>query len=322
MKFGPEFRPPLPYKKRKSVFKMKQVAALIFLLSASFCKPTGGSDDLSALLISLAGGSSNKIGTGVNGNDTGNPSQPESPFRPILNDLAVQTAYVTGAGGDDRQRVTVTFSFQNVPSGPLTLKAYLGRPNIIALSADGTTVQNYIQERLNPDPMFPNEFTFLSPETTQPYRIFVLASNSFGKSSKSILSTAPTPPAGPCANAVSAPTTIGNCAEHCIQVTTNGNLIDFRGSVTTVNAEEYLYMDLTSSTPSGGTGPFPFSYIELFSAGEPPVSVAPGTYTTELHSVNSDTYNENACIGISSYQVSDGSGGFKDSYLFKKVIIP
>ncbi|TGK24312.1 hypothetical protein EHQ05_15390 [Leptospira yasudae] len=295
---------------------------MILLVAASFCKPPGGSEDLSALLISLAGGSSNKIGTGVSGNDAGNPNQPGSPFRPILNDLTVQTAYVTGAGGDDRQRVTVTFSFQNVPAEPLTLKAYLGRPNIIALSADGTTVQNYIQERFNPDPMFPNEFTFLSPETTQPYRIFVLASNSFGKSAKSILSTAPTPPAGPCANAVSAPTTIGNCAEHCIQVTTNGNLIEFRGSVTTVNAEEYLYMDLSSSTPSGGTGPFPFSYIELFSAGEPPVSIAPGTYTTELHSVNSDTYNENACIGISSYQVLDGAGGFKDSYLFKKVIIP
>ncbi|TGL75094.1 hypothetical protein [Leptospira yasudae] len=302
---------------------MKQVAALILLLATSFCKPPGGSEDLSALLISLAGGSSNKTTTKNDDvSDPENPNPSQSPFRPILNDLAVQTAYVTGAGGDDRQRVTVTFSFQNVPPGPLTLKAYLGRPNVITLSADGTTVQNYIQERLNPDPMFPNEFTFLSPETTQPYRIFVLASNSFGKSAKSILSTAPAPPAGPCANAVSAPTTIGNCAEHCIQVTTNGNLIEFRGSVTTVNAEEYLYMDLSSSTPSGGTGPFPFSYIELFSAGEPPVSIAPGTYTTELHSVNSDTYNENACIGISSYQVLDGAGGFKDSYLFKKVIIP
>ncbi|RHX95512.1 hypothetical protein DLM76_00510 [Leptospira yasudae] len=189
----------------------------------------------------------------------------------------------------------------------------------MTLGSDGLTVSNFISEESSPNPLFPDRFIFYSPETAQSYKIIVIASNTFGKSAKEINSVPPNPPNGPCFGAVAAPVTIGNCTGHCIQVTLNGNLLEFIAKDTTTSIQDYFYLDLTTSTPSGGNTPIPFTFIEHGLDGNP---VPIGSYSIAKQTLNTLTYTD-ACININSYRILDSTtGGFFDSFKTQKIIVP
>ncbi|MBM9579801.1 hypothetical protein JWG45_21880 [Leptospira sp. 201903070] len=305
----------ITFQRKNSLISYLQILTLLlFATSLQFCKIDSTNSNLAILVVALLAGNSQTI--------TSDPADSfipgESPNRPILKELTVQTAYLNVGSGE--QKIQVDVSFENNPPSP-TLKVYLGRPSLMSLNGDGISVRNYMQEKLNPDStLFPNRFSFFSPEITQRYKIIIVASNSFGKSSKEIISIPPTAPGGPCAGALNAPTTIGNCAEHCVQVDLNGNTMELTAKDTTAAVQDYFYLDLTTSTPSGGTGPTPFSYIE-FGVEEPPIPVPTGTHSTPKKTLDTQTY-DNACVVVSSYRVLDGLGGFSDHYLTQKIIVP
>ncbi|MDV6236804.1 hypothetical protein CH379_014340 [Leptospira ellisii] len=241
------------------------------------------------------------------------PPDPETSG-PQLNDLASQTNYGISSSGDF-QSIRITFLLNTVVAYPVTYKAYLGRPTLMQLNADGVSVSNYLQETSNTEPGSSNRFLFTTPETSQSYKVIVIAQSSFGNSSKEIITTPPTPPVGPCAGAVALPTTIGNCADHCIVATLNGNRIELVSRFANPAMMAYLYLDLTTSYASGGTGPTPFEYVEQFDAPA-------GVYEARSD-FDRGTY-PNACFDISSYGVKDDGtpGGFSDHYLFGKIIVP
>ncbi|EOQ98622.1 hypothetical protein LEP1GSC195_0606 [Leptospira wolbachii serovar Codice str. CDC] len=223
---------------------------------------------------------------------------------------------VSYSGGipTEYQFIYVKFQAGSDLSAFKRLDAYMGRPNIITMAADNYNVLNYIKVSIYDK--YAGYFLFITPEVNASYKIIVVGSTDDAKGNRSVDTVPPPPPASPCAGSVTAPATIGNCATHCLVVDLVGNQMEYiaKTSVGT-NTEEYLYLDSTSSTVGGTTGPAGFSYIEHFS----PIGMS--TYQTDPRSFDVTTYN-NACVVLSSYLVQEGPGGFRDTYLTSKVIVP
>lgn len=217
-------------------------------------------------------------------------------------------------GGTEYQVIRVKFQAGADLSSYKRLDTYIGRPSIITLAADNYNVINYISATFF-DTSFQN-FLFLTPELNSSYKIIVVGSTVDAKGNRSIDTVPPAPPPSPCAGSVTAPTTIGNCATHCLVVDLVGNQMEYTAKTTvgSIN-EEYIYLDSTSSTVSGNNGPASFTYAEFFS----PIGM--GAYQTDPRSFDVTTYN-NECVVLSSYFVQDGPGGFRDSYLTGKVTVP
>lgn len=281
---------------------------LFFLSTLCHFACTGSGGDLSPALVALLG-----AGTSANLNSAG-ASNPSVSGGPELNDLTVTTNYVVGSEGSQSIRVKVSLKKQ--VSYPVTYKAYIGRPTILNLKPDGVSVTTYIGENNTLTGLNLDEFLFVSPETSMSYKIIVIAESERGHSAKEILSTPPPPPAGPCAGAVAAPIVVGNCADHCIEVTMNGINMEMIARYNNPSNAEYLYMDLSTSTPSGASGPIPFLYIENIENASPA-----GPYATPNAGFDTNAYT-GACIDISSYRVRDGASGFSDSYIVKRIIVP
>ncbi|MCT8335336.1 hypothetical protein NUH30_16765 [Leptospira sp. 85282-16] len=223
---------------------------------------------------------------------------------------------ITYNGGIPTEYQIIRVKFQNSPdlSTFKRLDAYLGRPNIISLAADNFNVINYM--KVSSYDKYAGYFFFSSGELYASYKIIVVGSTDDAKGNRSIDTVPPPPPASPCAGSLTAPITIGNCSTHCLVVNLVGNQMEYiaKTSVSTTT-EEYLYLDSSSSTVSGSSGPVGLEYIEHFS----PISI--GAYQTNPSTFDVTSYN-NACVVLSSYLVQEGPGGFKDTYLTTKVIVP
>ncbi|MCW7468463.1 hypothetical protein [Leptospira kanakyensis] len=217
-------------------------------------------------------------------------------------------------GGTEYQVIRVKFEAGSDLSTFTRLNAYIGRPNIISMAADNFNVVNYISAASYNDSL--NYFLFLTPELNASYTIFVVGSNDTAKGNRSLNTVPPPPPPSPCAGSVNAPTTIGNCATHCLVVDLVGNQMQFTAKATIgTTTEEYLSLDTASTTPSGGTGPTTLAWKELFSP------IAPGEYQTDLRTFDVTTYNH-SCVVLSSYLVLDGLDGFRDNYISGKINVP
>ncbi|TGL40348.1 hypothetical protein [Leptospira perdikensis] len=217
-------------------------------------------------------------------------------------------------GGTEYQVIRVKFQAGSDLSAYKKLDAYIGRPSIITMAADNYNVINYISASSYNESL--NYFLFLTPELNASYKIIVVGSTTDAKGNRSVDTVPPPPPPSPCAGSVNAPTTIGNCSEHCLVVDLVGNQMQYTAKTTIgTNTEEYLSLDADNTTPSGGTGPTNYSWIEFFSP------IAAGEYQTDIRSFDVTAYN-NQCIVISSYLVQDGPGGFKDNYIMGKVNVP
>ncbi|MCW7458524.1 hypothetical protein ND856_15655 [Leptospira bandrabouensis] len=246
------------------------------------------------------------------------PNAPTIPPNSItLPNVSYETERsISYSGGipTEYQIIRVKFQADSDLSAFKRLDAYLGRPNIISLAADNFNVINYI--KVSSYDKYAGYFFFSSGELYAPYKIIVVGSTNDAKGNRSIDTVPPPPPPSPCAGSLTAPTTIGNCATHCLVVNLVGNQMEYiaKTSVDT-STEEYLYLDSSSSTVSGGSGPVGLEYIEHFS----PIGI--GAYQTNLSTFDVTSYN-NACVVLSSYLVREGPGGFKDSYLTTKVIVP
>lgn len=239
---------------------------------------------------------------------------PNAITLPNISYESVRSIFYSGGIPTEYQIIRVKFQAGSDLSAFKRLDAYLGRPNIISLAADNYNVINYIKVSFYDE--YVGYFYFMTPEVNASYKIIVVGSTNDAKGNRSIDTVPPPPPASPCVGSVNAPTTIGNCATHCLVVDLVGNQMEYiaKTSVGTTT-EEYLYLDSTSSTVSGGSGPASFAYIEHFS----PIGI--GAYQTDPRTFDVTTYN-NACVVLSSYLVQEGPGGFRDTYLTTKVIVP
>lgn len=217
-------------------------------------------------------------------------------------------------GGTEYQVIRVRFQAGSDLSAFKQLNAYIGRPSIISLAADNFNVINYISASFY-DTSSQN-FLFITPELNSTYKIIVIGSTADAKGNRSIDTIPPPPPVSPCVGSVNAPTTIGNCANHCLVIDLVGNQMEYTAKATIETAnEDYLYLDTTSSTVSGSNGPATFSYTEIFT----PINT--GTYQTDRRTFDVLTYHEE-CVVLSSYFVKDGPKGFSDNYISGKVIVP
>ncbi|MBM9501058.1 hypothetical protein JWG44_12425 [Leptospira sp. 201903071] len=174
------------------------------------------------------------------------------------------------------------------------------------------------------------------PKLPLHYKVLVIASNAFGRSSKEIVSSPPSPLVGAppgtpqpspgtppltneCAGAVPAPVTVGNCAGHCIEVSVNGTLLEFTAKETTAAVLDSFYLDVSGSSPLSGAG-ITFDFIHLGKEVGLGATVPIGSYSTPKVTLSSQSY---ACIIVSSYRYFDSSpGNFFDSYITKKIILP
>ncbi|TGK79153.1 hypothetical protein EHQ24_16535 [Leptospira noumeaensis] len=217
-------------------------------------------------------------------------------------------------GGTEYQVIRVKFESGSDLSTFTRLNAYIGRPNIISMAADNFNVVNYISAASYNDSL--NYFLFLTPELNASYTIIVVGSNDTVKGNRSVNTVPPPPPPSPCAGSVNAPTTIGNCATHCLVVDLVGNQMQFTAKTSIgTTTEEYLSLDMASTTPSGGVGPTTLAWSEFFS----PIAI--GDYETDLRTFDVTTYNH-SCVALSSYLVLDGLDGFRDSYISGKINVP
>ncbi|RHX84809.1 hypothetical protein DLM78_15320 [Leptospira stimsonii] len=301
-------------------FKVRTILFFLVMSSAFFCKGESQNDD-----------STKAIGALLGGNDPSIFSE-----SPVLNDLTVNTFITNG-----NQRVfQIGFSFKNNPKSSVSSKAYIGHPEVMKLSADGISVKGYMKENLSPDPLSPDRFTFILPSQTLSYKIIVIAVNPFGKTSKEIITSVSVPIAIPnpgstpnpnnpippeCDGAIAAPATIGNCAQHCVQVTTIGTVFEFQAKGTTVSVNDYFYIDVGISRPSG-VG-IAYNFLELGldlenSQGTTSVLVPAGTYFSPKITYDFLNY-DTACVEVNSYRALDaGAGNFSDSFVSKKILLP
>jgi hypothetical protein len=242
------------------------------------------------------------------------PTSGELPNeKPVLNALNVTTRL---DAEQEYQFVEVEYSFAEAPPEGTTVRAYLGRPGYMALLSDGS-VSGFIKEEF--DLIESGEFLFLSPELWASYAIIVVARSSSGFGAAQALSSPPPPPPSPCAGAVAAPATIGDCATHCIQVSQNGATMEMTASYTSAVAMDYVYVDLSTSTAGGASGPTATSYREEF-AGTPG-DLPAGLYSPPMSSFNVNDFND-ACVAVSSIYTVDAAGNFDIGYITGKIIVP
>ncbi|TGM35744.1 hypothetical protein [Leptospira biflexa] len=242
------------------------------------------------------------------------PNPPTIPPNSITLPLISYETKRSFIGGTEHQVIRVKFESGSDLSAFKQLNAYIGRPSIIALAADQYNVNNYISASYF-DTSSQN-FLFLTPELNSSYKIIVVGSTADAKGNRSIDTVPPPPPVSPCLGSVNAPTTIGNCATHCMVVDLVGNQMTYTTKATIQTAtEDYLYLDSTSSTVSGNSGPAGFTYVEFFSP------ITAGTYQTNPSTFDVTSYHEQ-CVVLSSYFVQDGPNGFRDHYLSGKVFVP
>lgn len=248
-------------------------------------------------------------------------SHPSIPIIPpnsiILPSIYYETSRsITYSNGiaSEYQLIRVKFQTGSDLSAFTKLEAYLGRPNIIHIASDNYNVEDYIIATHFDTTS--SSFLFFTPELNSSYTILVVGSNSNAKGNISITTSPPPPPTSPCADARTAPTIIGNCNDHCLDIKLVGNQMEVQSKVTVpADTNEYLYLDLFSSTVSGGIGPIASSFMEQFS----PIGI--GTYQTNLRSFDVTTFT-NECVVFSSYLAEDKPTGFKDNYISGKVFVP
>lgn len=233
--------------------------------------------------------------------------------RPVLNALNVMTRL---DAKQKNQFVEIEYSFAEAPPEGTEVRAYLGRPGYMALQTNGS-VSGFIKEEF--DLIESGEFLFLSPELWASYRVIVVARSSSGFGAAQALSSPPPPPPSPCAGAVAAPATIGDCATHCIQVSQNGAMMELTASYISAVTMDYVYVDLSTSTAGGAGGPTATSYREEFATA--PGDLPAGLYSPPMSSFNVNDFND-ACVAVSSIYTVDAAGSFDMDYITGKIIVP
>ncbi len=212
---------------------------------------------------------------------------------PVLNDPVIETA----RSGDD-QRVRVDYTLQNPVPAHYTIKAYVGRPHIMNFN-NGVVSGAYDSDGLDPF----GSFTFFYPDPGAVLKVIVIAQNAQGMAVKQALTVPPPPPPDPCAGAVAAPTTIGDCNQHCVEVSQAGDTMTVRTKYTTQALTDYLWLDLTTSSPSGFPGPTDFRSIEL-GLEDPPAGIPAGQQILLEEDFDVTNYAP-ACVAVSSFSLND-----------------
>jgi hypothetical protein len=240
------------------------------------------------------------------------PPDPPEGKKPVLNELDVTTRL---DAEQEYQFIDVEYSFAEAPPEGTTVRAYLGRPGYMALQSDGR-VSGFIKEAYEYNT---GEFSFISPELWASYRVIVVARSPSSFDAAQAASSPPPPPPSPCAGAVAAPATIGDCATHCIQVTQNGAMMELRASYNAPGAMDYVYIDLSTSMAGGGSGPTATSYWEQFA--DPPGDLPAGLYSPPMSSFNVNDFGD-ACVAVGSIYTVDAAGNFDIGYITGKIIVP
>ncbi len=229
---------------------------------------------------------------------TAGPGEPTNP--PVLNDLIINTANTPQI--DDPYGIMANFFLKNVTfqqpvHNQTVITAFIGRRNM-ALESDGSVSHSFEHFTLKPSGTGTIQVvgSHFAQRSDTKLKVLVVAKNEFGTSSKE----ANVAHARFCAGVALAPTTIGDCNDYCVQGSLAGNTMELKAKYNLAQQSDYLYLDISSSSPLG-TG-LPISSLQFveFGAEDPPIFPAAGQYEV-TSTFNTSTDTDYMCVEVDSF---------------------
>lgn len=242
----------------------------------------------------------------------GQPAPPGQPLNaPILNQpqSKVENAPLSEDPSGFHGNILIDhISFQLPVHNQTTITAYIGKRNM-KLEQDGTVVNATNFKTLTP--LNPNGgafwFNFKFP-SDQKQKLILVARNEFGASSKEIDFSHNRN----CIGAPLVPITIGDCDQHCFEITNIAGNLEFRSKL---KHGEITYIEFDFTGPSPKTGghllvPNFFSYLWDDPAFPP---LQPGI-TSVVTGLNQEG-KESVCVLLqSNINMEDGNGNFNTEF--------
>lgn len=171
---------------------------------------------------------------------------PPAGSPPLLNEITYFTNDANPADDPYSTKGLLQFqkssvSFQNPVPANTEVTLYFGKKNM-ELNPDGT-VTNALQSLKRTAANF-SGYTYLT-EADKKIKVFVVAKNEFGISTKQLTIGHPRN----CANALKIPATVGDCNDHCFDVTKIGDTIEITAKYNLPVDGTSLYLDLVGASP-------------------------------------------------------------------------
>ncbi|MBM9590992.1 hypothetical protein JWG41_11080 [Leptospira sp. 201903075] len=165
---------------------------------------------------------------------------------PLLNEITYFTNNANPADDPYSTKGLLQFpkssvSFQKPVPANTEVTLYFGKKNM-ELNPDGT-VTNALQSLKRTAANF-SGYTYLT-EADKKIKVFVVAKNEFGISTKQLTIGHPRN----CANALKIPATVGDCNDHCFDVTKIGDTIEITAKYNLPVDGTSLYLDLVGASP-------------------------------------------------------------------------
>ncbi|PJZ84244.1 hypothetical protein [Leptospira harrisiae] len=169
---------------------------------------------------------------------------------PLLNEITYLTNPANPADDPYSTKGLLQFqkssiSFQKPVPANTEISLYFGKKNM-ELNSDGT-VTNALETLKRTAGNF-SGYTYLC-DSDRKYKVFVVAKNEFGISTKQLTIGHPRK----CADAIKSPGTIGNCTDYCIETTKSGDKIEIISKYNLPMDGNYLHLDLSVVSPRSFT---------------------------------------------------------------------
>ncbi|TGL45639.1 hypothetical protein [Leptospira perdikensis] len=226
---------------------------LITGLSLFFLKCEGKSSGKETHLVPILLASDPNT-TSQLGNNQGGSAGTELPIAvedtsagvPILNEITYITNDANPADDPYSTKGLLQFqkssvSFQKPVPANTEVSLYFGKKNM-ELQPDGT-VTNALQSLKRTAANF-SGYTYLT-DADKKIKVFVVAKNQFGVSTKQLTIGHPRN----CANALKIPATVGDCNDHCFDITKIGDTVEITAKYNLPIDGTSLYLDLVGSSP-------------------------------------------------------------------------
>ncbi|MCG6153370.1 hypothetical protein [Leptospira bandrabouensis] len=222
------------------------------VISLSVLKCEGTSPDPKTILVPLLVAAEPNTSANLGGNQSGSGTEtpigvgeiPASP--PLLNEVTYITNPANPADDPYSTKGLLQFqktsvSFQKPVPANTEINFYFGKNNM-ALNPDGT-VTNAIETLKRTTSNF-SGFTYLC-DSDKKYKVFVVAKNEFGIATKELRIGH----ARKCADAPKTPAFFGDCNDHCIEATKEGDTIELTAKFNLPVQGSSLNLDIIGYSP-------------------------------------------------------------------------
>ncbi|EMY60199.1 hypothetical protein [Leptospira terpstrae] len=165
---------------------------------------------------------------------------------PILNEITYFTNHANPADDPYATKGLLQFqktsvSFQKPVPENTEVSLYFGKKNM-ELQADGTVINSLTSIKRTAANF--SGYSYLA-DADKKYKVFVVAKNQFGLSTKQLTIGHPRN----CADAMKIPATWGNCDDHCITATKVGETVELTANYNLPSQGTSLHLDLVGVSP-------------------------------------------------------------------------